>query len=171
MFKSMIVTILGLALVGCGDETIINPEKIVEKEVEVEIEIKQDFERVWFCDNNSRLELVVDSLDRVGFETTGQTLNSINPQNDTIGTHPTIGDRRLDVISGKVFLSKNYNYSSSTHDIENDLTGADINGSKRTDITLELDSDKNLKVKIEIYANPINQNINYIWATREWTCQ
>lgn len=172
--------LLLLALVSCGSEEYILETVEVEKEVEVikeievvkEVFIAQDFEGYYFCDNNSSIELLTDHNNRVTFDTTGQSMNSINPQNGTLGTHPTVGERDLLIKNNRLVINpRNYNYSSSTHDIENDTTGSNITGNKRTDLIVEKVDSETITVEYVIYSGAVNSNINSVIAKRKFTCK
>lgn len=158
MKKLLIILFL---LVGCGDEltTIIGSSNT------------QRFEGIYICNDSSFLELEQDSLDTVRFDTSHQSLNSLNPENSSYGTHPTISENGLYAIDNKLYIRpRNYNYSSSTHDIEEDVSGSNITGNKRTDILVELKGDT-LHIKIDIWGGAISHNINEIIASRDFTCE
>lgn len=132
----------------------------------------EQFEGYYRCDNNSTLELISDFADRVSFETSGQSLNSLNPQNNTLGTHPVVSERDLLVYGNSLLIApRNYNYNSSTHDIEEDGSGSNITGNRRTDISVTRTHDSSLEVTFSIYQNSVNNNINSIVAYRELTCK
>lgn len=161
MKKTLGLITLSLLLTSCG------------KEYVTSVEYKaQDFEGYYYCENNSTIELVTDYSNRVTIESTGQSLNSVNPQNNTLGTHPTISYRDLIINKDRLVIpQRNYNYSSSTYDLENDTTGSDITGSKRTDVNMKMLSSDHLEVNIKIYANAINSNINSIVLDRTFSCK
>jgi len=97
-------------------------------------------------------------------------LNSINPKNNSTGTHPNITDRNVQPVNGKLILpSRNYNYSSSTHDIEEDDSGSNITGNHRTDITVEKVGYNKIKLTIQIWDGALNNNVNNIIANRTLT--
>jgi len=147
---------------GCG--------KTEYNNVLVPTRMAQDFEGLFYCENGSNVELIADYQDRVTFETSGQSLNSINPINSTLSTHPIISNRDVVVNGNKlVMFPVNVTYSSSTHDVEKDA-GGDINGKKRTDYSISLNEQDQLLIKITIYDNAINSNINSIIVEREFTC-
>lgn len=154
---------------GCGKDVVV---QTVEKEVTKEVFLPQDFEGYWYCGNSSNVELIADYQDRITFETSGQSLNSLNPESLTeFGTHPTIGERDLILNNGKLVINpRNYNYSSSTHDIEEDVSGSNITGNHRTDIKVELKTSKELTLEIKIWSGALNTNINEIIATRTFNC-
>jgi len=132
----------------------------------------QDFEGFYFCDNQSSLELLVDFNNRVTFETSGQSLNTVNPVNDTLGTHPTIGERDLLMANNKLIVTpRNYNYNSATHDIEEDVGGSDINGNRRTDLEVVLVKEKEVNITISIFANAVNSNVNNVVVKRTINCK
>lgn len=147
-----------LSVVGCGDDV----TQVMVSEVTA-----QDFEGNYVLDNNSTIELITASDGEVSILSQGQSLNSLNPTNNTLGTFPNISAYSLEPIHGILLLSKNLNYNSNTHDIERD-TGGDINGSKRTDVTI-YKTETGIRIVIEVYENAINSNINYIVARREFT--
>lgn len=156
-----------ILLASCGKEYTHTTSEI---EVEKEVYVAQDFEGYWYCDNGSNVELLADHLDRITFDTTGQSLNLINPSNSTLGTFPVIGERDLSVNDGKLIINpRNYNFDNNKHDIEKD-SGGDINGKRRVDLTVTLTSASTLTIKFKVYAGAINSNINYIDVDRELTC-
>lgn len=163
---------MALALVSCGRSTReVHHEDPIKEIVVQEKLISQDFEGIYTCENYSNLELYADSLDRVSFVPQGQSLNSVNPQNDTLGTHPRIRERNLEITGNKLVAKpRNYNYSQSTHDIEEDVSGDDINGKHRTDVVVEKLSDYKIKVNITIFDGAVNSNINWVIVEREFEC-
>ena len=175
-------------MTGCGKDSSVEV-RYEDREVIVEVPVAQDFEGRYKCsivsagvcdvatppvncEAESFLELYADYADRVSFETSGQSLNSVNPQNESLGTHPSIGDRDLEITGDSLVLApRNYNYSSSTHDIEEDVNGSNITGNRRTDITVKLKKNKDLKLTLKIFDGAVNSNINNIVATRELNCK
>lgn len=131
----------------------------------------QDFEGFYKCSNNSQVELIADFNNRVSFETYGQSLNSINPKNQTLATHPTVSEKDLLIVGNSLIINpRNYTYSSSTHDVEQDASGANITGNKRTDIKVTRLESK-INIEFIIYANANNSNINSITAQRVVECE
>jgi len=105
----------------------------------------------------------------VEIESTDQILSSYNKVSKTHGTHPSISVTNLPVRDGKLLLlNKNFNYSSTTYDIEEDLSGNSITGNHRTDIVFELTANKELKITIKIFEGAVNTNVNKIIAKREF---
>jgi hypothetical protein len=163
IMKFLTFSALLLLLVSCNDNEYLTVEQVNVVE-------SQEFEGFYYCDNSSQIELLVDFADRVTIETTGQSLNSINPKNGTLGTHPVIGDRDLLMNGNKLIINpRNYHYSSLSHDIEEDLSGNNITGHKRTDIEISK-TDGGIQILIKIYAGAVNQNINNIIAERTINC-
>lgn len=160
----ILLLVLGLALIGCK-----NDMKETSSVIIVDNTKAQAFEGNFGCKNGSFIELLQDSNGNITFETIGQSLNSVNPNNNTIGTHPTISDRNIAVINSSVRVSRNYTYSSSTHDLEQDTNGSNITGSHRTDVRLQLIKG-GIKVSIDIWAGAVNSNINNIVAKRVFEC-
>lgn len=175
-------------LTGCGKDHTIEV-RYEDKEIIVEIPKAQDFEGFYICKIvsagicdtdtppvnclvDSYLELYADYEDRVSFETTGQSLNSLNPNNGTLGTFPVISAKDLVIADKKLNVApRNYTFDSSKHDIEEDVSGADINGSKRTDVSLELVDGNAVLLNIKVFDNPVNSNINDIIVDRTLKCE
>ena len=158
--KTLTLSMIILMFTSCGKEYVTTTEYKT-----------QDFEGYYYCDNNSNIELVTDFNNSVTVDSFGQSLNSVNPQNNTIGTHPLISYRDLVINGNKLIISpRNYTYSSSTHDLENDVSGSNITGSKRTDVSMTLVSENVLSISIKIYSGAINTNINNIILNRTFTC-
>ena len=165
--KKLLIMISLLLLASCGKDYV-HTTSTVEKEVY----LAQDFEGFYSCDNYSQVELIVDYQDRVTFETTAQSLNSINPDNGTLGTHPTVSERDLVVNGDSLVISpRNYNYSSSTHDIEEDTGGSNITGQRRTDVSVKKTGENTIELKFVIFSGAINSNINYVDAERTLNCE
>lgn len=159
--KKLIAMTTLILFTGCGKDVSL-----------VETFKAQDFEGFYYCDNNSTLELISDFSNRVTFESSGQSLNSVNPKNDSLGTHPTISDRDLIAVNNKLVMSpRNYNYNSSTHDLETDVRGSNITGNRRTDISLKLLTEHEIELTIDIFEGPVNGNVNSIVAKRLFNCK
>ena len=98
----------------------------------------------------------------------GQALNSVNPNNDTLGTHPAIYYSGLEIYQGLARFSANVNYGVDTYDLEEDVSGRDIEGSHRTDYQFRMMGDK-LEITITIYEGTTNNNLNTVVARRVLT--
>lgn len=160
--KNFIVALSLIFLVSCEDDVY---------NYHSELTSTQAFEGYFQCENNSSIELLTDFSGAVYFDTSGQNLNSINPENGTLGTHPVISDRDVLAYDNQLILKpRNYNYSSSTSDIEEDISGSNITNSRRTDLSFRLEEDT-LKIEISIYQNALNKNINSVVAFRTFTCE
>ncbi len=160
-----------LLLASCGPKEIIR-SNTVTKEVTT-IEKPQNFEGMFICDNFSRVELMVDYLGQVSFETSNQILNSINPSTGNIDTHPAISEKDLEAVGyGNliVLTSKNYNYSSSGNDVSEDLTGAQITGNHRTDIYVSSSDENLIEIKILIFDGPIGA-VSKVVVERSISCE
>jgi len=62
--------------------------------------------------------------------------------------------------------SQNHNYNSG-NDLEEDLSGLNISGSKKTDYIVTFQNGQ-MRITILIYSSGINNNINSVIATREF---
>lgn len=164
MKKLIILTIAALFLSACGSDY----HTIEKVPVEVEVPVAQDFEGVFYFENGSQIELVAGYDGDVTILRSGQSLQSINPQNDTLGSHPTVSGEGFEVSNGKIFFFSNANYTGG-NDLEEDVSGSNITGQKRTDYLIELLGDGRLQLTIKIYSDKINNNANYVVATRIFT--
>lgn len=164
--KSVLMVILGMICNSCGPLYKTQTPITVEKEVikEKNVEVNQQFEGVFFLENNSTLELLSDFENKVTIDTRIQVMTSENPQNGTFGEHPRITGTDLLVKDGKVRWTLNVNYTTG-NDIEEDASGANIVGQKRTDYLIEFINDK-LRVTVSIWNDKINNNANNIIAKR-----
>lgn len=160
-----------LVTVGCGDDLHYSyPEKETEviKEVEVIKEIEQSFEAFYECDHGGFIDLVKDSENNL--IVTRQDLRSINPKNATLGQHPKINVSGSIESDGKITIpGRNYNYSSSTYDIEEDVSGSNITGQHATDIEIK-DAGDGIEISFVIYQGKINGNLNSVVAERVVKC-
>lgn len=156
-YIAILFSLFVLASCGKDETTIIHnvPEEVTEDLF---------LEGAFYLENNGFLEITQDSFNRVTLESSGQLILSVNPQNNTIAEHPRISIVDAFIINDKIFSSRNYNYTSG-NDLEEDVSGANITGNRKTDITIEI-VDNKLQIKIEIYAAAMNNNINFIVATR-----
>ena len=100
----------------------------------------------------------------VDIETDCQSLVSVNPENGTIGQFPSVSATSLIVDDQKLRFTRNMNYTSG-NDLEEDASGSNITGSRRTDFVIEF-VDGRLSIQISVYANSNNNNLNYIVAKR-----
>ena len=107
---------------------------------------------------DEKIENVVD------IESDCQSLVTVNPKNNTYGQFPTITASNLQVINGEIRYTRNINYVAG-NDIEEDDNGSNITGSRRTDIFIKFVNDK-LRIRLDIYEQSNNNNLNEIVATR-----
>lgn len=145
-----------LTLASCGSDYIV---------AENHAEVAQKFEGVYFLSNNSFIEIVQDHENKLALLRKGQSLNSVNPENGTLGTFPILSDDELLVFNGVVRFSKDVNFDSSRHDIEEDQSGANINGRRRVDVELRKTA-AGIRIRIQVYANRSNDNINWVVVDR-----
>ena len=158
----MRILLITLLLASCGKDT---DTHHYNTQVETETVVQQ-FEGSYVLENGGYIELIADDRGDITFESSGQTLVSVNPQNDTLGEHPKVTTKNVRILDGKLHvLNQNYNYSSSTHDIENDTTGANITGRHRTDIVVSKKGE-GILIHIKIYQGAVGSNLNSVIAER-----
>ena len=91
---------------------------------------------------------------------------SVNPENGTLGEHPhfTITDQFLSQ-DGTLYFTTNITYGGG--DLEEDISGSNITGRRRTDFIVKfLDSEVNLTIKV--YEDEVNDNINAVILNRTY---
>lgn len=157
--KKLCLLAISLIFVSCGND-VINPT------IQTEF-IKQEWENVYFFENNSQLEIVTGIDNELTILRENQYLTSVNPENGTLAMHPTISLSGIEPIGNKFTITRNVNYNDG-NDLEEDETGRDIRGTKRTDFTFTLKDLGKIDLKIEIYCNKLYNNTNFIIATREF---
>jgi len=149
-----LVILLSLVFIGCDD----NFYEINESQQAVNG--TYDFEyggrfTVSVLDNNCIYLLQANN----------EALSSVNPRNQTLGTHPVF-NRLICQYNGSYRYSQNHNYNSG-NDLEEDLSGLNISGSKKTDYIVTFQNGQ-MRITILIYSSGINNNINSVIATREF---
>ena len=154
---------LGLFLISCGDR-IEREVKYLDRIVEVETTKEFSFAGNYFLSNNSFIKVLEDVDGFVYIQSNKQLLTTINPKNGTFGEMPKFSTE-LYPVGGKLKITLNLNFTDG-NDIEEDVTGSDIRGSKRVDIEITKNSENLLVVKFQVYKNQINKNVNYIIAER-----
>lgn len=168
MYKLLVL----LLVVSCNPRTRHFYEETV-KEVPVdkivEVEKVQEFEGVYLLPLGGQIELVVGEDGGVSIIRTGQEIVSQNPKNLTYANHPIITCEDCEVVDGKLVISKNVNYkTSSQYDIEEDDSGSNVTGVRKTVYTLSV-KDGVLTLQIQIFSNKIGSNINFIVVDRTLT--
>lgn len=178
-----LISLITLVLfTSCKDTTINTPEKVVEvikeipveKEVVVEkeviVEVEKEHETLFAGyynldgPGNNCIYLDEKTPNVVDIESDCQSLTTVNPENDTIGQFPRITATNLNVIDGSIRYTHNLNFTNG-HDLEEDVSGDDIVGSRRVDVILE-NIDGRIKITIKVYQNANNSNLNQIVAER-----
>lgn len=168
-------TITLLTLISCGrtyyndrivevpsDPEVIEKEIIVEKEV-IKL-VAQEFEGKYILTHNSKIELLQNYEGNLVVSSSDQLITTKNPKNGTYGTLPRFAGE-TDVYEGNIaHMTVNLNYTSG-NDIEEDVSGANITGTKRTDIEISK-IDGSLKIVVKIYDDRIGANENEIIAKR-----
>ena len=156
-------SILGL-FTGCGKEILKQTDIKFENKTNT-VKEKQKFEGLFFFDLGGEVELIQDSRGQVDFVMVDE-LTTINPENQTNAFIPRFNISNLVVHNGKLTKTLDVNYTSGA-DIEEDITGNNINGRKRTDIEITKEGNK-IRLKLKIYDNETNNNANFIVAEREF---
>lgn len=172
--KLFLALILATNLVACKTKRIENlevveKEIIVEKEVEVEVEKEHIPTFQGFYSLNGPSDANCIYLDEkfpniVDLESDCQSLVTKNPENNTLGQFPRLHISGLQVRNNEIRRTMNVRYDSGD-DIEEDVSGANISGTKRTDLLFQV-VDGKLKLTISIYKNADGSNLNEIVATR-----
>jgi len=159
----MRILALVLLLIGCDNKTVY--ETVTKESVqEVEINKAEKFDGTFYLPHQGQITL--DERDGlVDISNYNQFIFSENPENSTLATHPTISMRGLPVSDDKVRFVRDYNYTTK-NDIEEDVSGSNITGKKKTDYTLELDKNSCLKINIKIWSGAIKDNPNFLIAER-----
>ena len=168
--KQLVVISMMFGLVACDDTVYeVQPEKVIEREVIKEIPQEHEtlFAGYFILDGPSDANCIY--LDEkipnvVDIESDCQSLVSINPENNSDGQFPIITASNLPVIDGKIRYTRNITYTSG-HDLEEDVSGSNITGSRRTDVLIEIVDDR-LRLTLSIYENANNNNLNEIVAER-----
>lgn len=150
-------------LSACGDD--VTNYQVVEN---AESQGRQAFSGYFQLDGGSSVNCIY--LDEklpnvVDIESDCQSLVSVNPENGTLGQFPTITASGLLVINNKIELIRDLNYSSG-NDIEEDVSGSNVTGRRRTDMIFSFDEDGKLNVEIKVYKNRNNDNLNEVVVER-----
>ncbi len=151
-----------LLLIGCGQPRTIRPKVVQQNNVTV---YDQSFEGVYYFDNGGYLEVIQGEDNELTVLREGQSLQSINPGSGNIASHPAVYYSGLEVINGMARFFANVRYSGATHDIEEDVSGLSIDGTRRTDFQLQMVGD-HLELTIRIFGGPIGNDMNGVIATR-----
>ena len=149
--------VLALLLMGCGKESI---QYVTEQSEPVIggyyiLDGPSDANCIYIANKSPTL---------VDIETDCQNLLTINPENNSIGQFPIISATNLVVLNNEIRHSRNISYTSG-NDIEEDVSGSNITGTRRTDIFINM-IDGKLRIKMSIYQNANNNNVNNIVAER-----
>lgn len=166
MRKLLVITTL-LMMSSCGDKKYYN-EYVSEPDVAAPESPK--FSGYFVLDGGSDANCIY--LDQkaenvIDIESDCQSLVSVNPQNSTLGQFPTISASNLIVLDGAIRFTKNLNFTAG-NDLEEDVSGANITGSRRTDVLITFEDSK-LKLVIKVYKSANNNNLNEIIATRTFS--
>lgn len=159
--KSILTVLILSMLVSCSDDA---------EFITVVEEPKREFFQGYFnlqgpngAINCIRLE-EVDS--KVTLDSDCFSLVTKNPKNGTLGQFPRFSIKDKIVINEELRIVLDVNYNSG-HDIEEDSSGANITGTRRTDLLFRFIEGK-LRLNIKVYANKNNNNLNFIVAKRSF---
>lgn len=153
--------LLALLVLGCGPE-------IKHEYVTVAGNVDIKFEGYYYLDggdgavNCIYLDRVAENI--VHLDSDCQSLVSVNPENKSLGQFPRITNYSNVIIDNKIRFTKNVTYSSG-NDLEEDVSGSNITGSRRTDVVIEHEAGK-LKLTIKVYKAANNSNLNSVVAVR-----
>lgn len=147
---------------ACGDKNYYNASQVETSEGEY-----PRFAGYFNLDGASEVNCIyldqrADNI--VDIESDCQSLVTVNPENGTIGQFPRITATGLLVQSGEIRFTRDVNYTSG-NDIEEDVSGANITGKRRTDFIIRYVDDK-LNLRIIVYNSANNNNLNEIVAVR-----
>jgi len=159
--KFAIIAGVLVLLTSCGDNVYHNTYEEIRDEYEAP---RHQLEGYFYFDKGGEVEVLKDSFGRYTV-TTHDYPTSINPENDTFGVHPRINIRdKFLTESGQIKVSLDVNYSND-FDLEEDVSGDNITGKKRTDFIISIKDDK-LEIHIKIFSDEKRDNPNFIIAER-----
>lgn len=163
------ILFITLVLVGCGqDRPITNiTNESTPATAGNEAPTSFSFTGVFRFANDSQIEIVQTVDGELNIVTTGQLMQSINPKNGSIGVHPVLSRVNEEVHNGVAFYVLNVNYTAG-NDLEQDVSGSNITGSKQTTFKLYMSDERTLNIIIKIYNNSINNNPDKVVAERKF---
>ena len=153
------LSLIMLTLIGCNND---DNYYLLEDST-------RDLPKVFYGDYGSEIEATVNAQGQVQF-LHNQSLISINPENSTFAVHPRVSSARK-FLNNQVLVDRRDITYTSGNDIEQDVSGSNITGKKLTLTTYTLRDDGSLLIKIEIFSDELNNNPNFIIATREFELQ
>lgn len=159
MLKNILIltgmTTLLLNITSCG--------KVKKYEEVYQVVESQEFEGEYPLQDNGFIQILEDDNGFVYIQSSRQSLTTINPENSTFGEFPRLSGKYMP-IDGVIRISKNMNYRDG-NDIEEDESGSNVRGQRRTDITIGF-VDEALSIRVQVYSNKINDNVNFIVVDR-----
>jgi hypothetical protein len=179
--KNLVCLFMLLVVIACQPEKKNYYNTTIEEKVEETLEVEQEPEVAEVEEETVRREfsgyfnlsgpsdancIYLDEKveNVVDIETDCFSLVTENPKDNSLGEFPAISGSNLVVRDDEIRFTKNVNYTSG-NDIEEDATGSNITGSKRTDYRFYFKDDR-LTLTIKIYDSSINNNVNEVIATR-----
>ena len=161
--KILLIVFTLFILQACTSEKIIHEYETDSKSISVKENI--DFEGAYIFKNGSFIELIVAGDGEINISQTNQVITSTNPFSDTLASHPKIAGDGLELVQGKLYITKDITYNL-TQGIEEDNSNTLISGRRRTDFIFEKLENDRLKLVIRIYEKSIFGGINSIKAIR-----
>ena len=169
--RKILIALIILNVFACneGSKTFFQPERVIEKEIIKEVSKKHEVLFAGYFNlsgpGNANCIYLDEKIDNVvDIETDCQSLLSINPKNSTVGQFPGISGTNLLVVNGEIRFTRNVSYTTG-NDLEEDISGTDIVGSKRTDFLIQVLNGR-IKITITIFKAANNNNLNEIIAER-----
>lgn len=158
---TLFLVLVILALVtSCGKDTVVYTPQQVENDLIFDGRFYLNGSDANCITLNETQPGVVDIL------STCQSLVSKNPENGTFGEFPRITRTNAFVINGEIRFTSDINYNSD-NDIEEDVSGDNINGRKRTDVLIKFNENNMLELTLSVWDG--NNNINTVVAKRVFT--
>jgi len=145
----------------CTPETV---EVVVYKDA---VDINESFVGNYISeDSMSFIRIDQDSEGLLRLESADQVITILNTVSNTYGTLPLLTfSRAVATDNSLVFINKSFAYTNTSNDLEHDLTGVDITGSRRTDIIFTK-NDAGLEVNIRIFEGNVGTNVNNVQLDR-----
>lgn len=159
MRNLLLLSVLSLAFVGCGDDHHSHITQVTE------VVQSQEFEGRYDLPNGGFLELLADGEDQVTFLAEDQRILLLNPENKTLGTFPKIFDENVNIIGDTFIIARDFNFTSA-NDLEEDASGDNITGWHYAVITGFIREDGRLQINFKVYSGMLASNPNFLILNR-----